>query len=134
MPAIPQSSNPPSGAARFVLDLAPIPCPRPRVSRWGTFYPKPYAIWKKAAMELLAASGLPKFTGPVRLWLDCLCTRPKTTKLALPRGDVDNYAKAVMDAMTSAGVWDDDGQVEALHVSKRWAEPGADGRVSIFIA
>lgn len=34
------------------------------------------------------------------------------------RRDVDNYIKAVFDALTHAGVWHDDEQVVRLHVTK----------------
>ncbi len=35
---------------------------------------------------------------------------------AANRGDADNYAKGVKDAMTKAGVWDDDRHVTSLTV------------------
>lgn len=38
--------------------------------------------------------------------------------------DVDKLARAVLDAITSAGVWRDDSLVVDLHVSKRLAEIG----------
>ena len=37
---------------------------------------------------------------------------------------MDNLAKSVMDALTSAGIWTDDALVETLVVRKRWAVPG----------
>ena len=39
--------------------------------------------------------------------------------------DVDNLAKAVMDAMNNTGIWEDDSQVAVLEVSKTYSEePG----------
>lgn len=38
-----------------------------------------------------------------------------------PRPDCDNYAKAILDAMTTVGAWQDDSQVVQLNVSKRYA-------------
>ena len=35
-------------------------------------------------------------------------------------GDNDNLAKSVLDALTKAGVWQDDKQVDELHVVKRY--------------
>lgn len=37
------------------------------------------------------------------------------------KGDVDNLAKAVLDALTQIGLWRDDGQVVKLEVVKRYA-------------
>ncbi|TRC85834.1 RusA family crossover junction endodeoxyribonuclease [Mesorhizobium sp. WSM4310] len=42
-----------------------------------------------------------------------------------PRGDVDNLAMSVLDAMTSAGVWLDDSQVVELTCRKGYGS--ADG-------
>lgn len=49
------------------------------------------------------------------------------------RNDADNVAKACLDACTRAGVWDDDGQVVALNVTKIRAAQGESPRVSILI-
>ncbi|EQB10397.1 hypothetical protein L284_17025 [Novosphingobium lindaniclasticum LE124] len=57
----------------------------------------------------------------------CEVAKPKTTKLAAPKPDVDNYAKGVLDAITKDGrFWSDDSQVVGLWVSKTWTE-GAPG-------
>ena len=38
--------------------------------------------------------------------------------------DADNLAKAVLDALTTVGVWRDDAQVAELVIVKRYANPG----------
>lgn len=43
----------------------------------------------------------------------------------IQRFDIDKLARAVLDALTSAGVWTDDDQVVDLHPTKHYAEPGA---------
>jgi Holliday junction resolvase RusA-like endonuclease len=40
------------------------------------------------------------------------------------KADVDNLAKAVMDAMTNAGAWKGDGRVCVLDARKRYVNPG----------
>lgn len=56
--------------------------------------------------------------------------KPKTTKLDLPNGDIDNYAKIVLDLL-SGFVWKDDVQVEFLTIRKGWA--ASEGGVHVFI-
>lgn len=56
--------------------------------------------------------------GPKRLWGTYKTTKP----------DLDNYAKELIDAMTSVGFWKDDAQVTDLKITKRYA-----GTASIFI-
>lgn len=67
-----------------------------------------------------------KFTGPVSVYVVHAVERPKNTKLEFPAPDVDNYAKAVLDALTqSRVVWDDDTQVVSLVTRKTWTDvPG----------
>jgi Holliday junction resolvase RusA-like endonuclease len=112
------------------IDIDPIPCPRPRIVVRGRFptayYPKPYTEWKERAQDLIETALDAEVTAtyydvPLRLRIENVCVRPKTTKLAHPKPDVDNYAKSVMDALTKAGAWGDDCQVIELLVTKRWA-------------
>jgi Holliday junction resolvase RusA-like endonuclease len=123
----------PQGAPllRLTLAIDPLPCPRPRVRCAGKFahayYPASYKTWKEDAARHLenaaryAGAPVP-FEGPLVVAIVCHVARPKTTKLADPKPDVDNYAKSVLDAATQAGLWDDDSQVVSLSVTKRWAE------------
>ncbi|MBR0541447.1 MAG: RusA family crossover junction endodeoxyribonuclease [Clostridia bacterium] len=40
----------------------------------------------------------------------------------IKKPDVDNLAKAVMDAMNNTGIWEDDSQIACLYVSKIYSE------------
>jgi Holliday junction resolvase RusA-like endonuclease len=69
----------------------------------------------------------------VSVWLTFTFSRPKShmtkrgvkkTAPALPREDVDNLAKAVLDALT-CHAWHDDKQVAELHVSKSYGTAGS---------
>lgn len=79
-----------------------------------------------------------QFMGPLRLVLGFFMPRPKShlnrhgdVKPTAPswhesKPDLDNMAKAVMDAMTQLGIWRDDSQVVQLEISKVYgARPGA---------
>lgn len=78
----------------------------------------------KRAAELLPTFDEPLFTRPVFVaaYFDVL--KPKTTKLLTPRGDIDNYEKALYDALTKCGVWTDDTLVASHHNGKRFASRG----------
>ncbi len=77
-----------------------------------------------------------QLTGPVVVRLTFVMPRPKShyrtgrnahllkdSAPELPAGkpDVDKLARAVLDAIGSAGVWGDDSQVTNLHATKRYA-------------
>lgn len=47
------------------------------------------------------------------------------------RRDIDNYNKALFDALTHAGIWEDDSQVKRMLVE--WASQVPGGRVEITI-
>lgn len=55
---------------------------------------------------------------------------PKDPTHQYPRGDVDNYAKAALDAMQAAGIIEDDNDVVMLYVLKHYTED-VDGLVVI---
>ena len=100
----------------------------------SAYMPAPYKAWQKHAVEELKSwAPAAPFDYSIRLYVVFYVPRPKTTKLAAPRGDIDNYVKSFMDAMTQAEFWDDDDQVVYLEASKRWAEPGSPGRTEFTL-
>ena len=107
-------------------------------SKGWTYYPTKYKAWKKVMSELLppllTEAGLTQpLDNPVVVWSSFRVTRPKTTKLQHPRGDIDNYEKSLWDSLTDAKAWLDDCQVVASHSDKQWAEPGAKGHIEVAI-
>lgn len=128
----------------------PVPQPRHRVTRKGFAYlPQAHPVRKyRQAITLTAKNnGWPNGStaGPVRVDIDCFFSRPpshltaagtvkKTAKAWPGRADVDNLAKAVLDAITDSGaIWRDDDQVVSLTVSKTYAPPGLPARTLVTI-
>lgn len=116
-------------AGLFSLWIAgkPVPAGRPRVTRWGTYYPKSYTNWIKAASPAVEAMPVVPLKGNVALLVEVNCERPKKTDHTAPMGDVDNFAKGPMDLITKLGKsWLDDRQIVSLTVVKRWIEQGEE--------
>ncbi len=113
--------------------------PRPKAMRRGSFVHIYTPATAKAWKGLVASAAKPFLSpvpleGPLTLSLDFRFIRPKshfTTTGALTKSarrahttkpDADNLAKAVMDALTDAGLWKDDDQIVSLSVTKTYAE------------
>jgi len=70
------------------------------------------------------------FNLPVRVWVRFAVPRPKTSKLVQPKPDLDNYLKALLDALTRAGnVWEDDHLVADIQATKVWTDQPTGGTV-----
>lgn len=102
---------------RTVIPGEAVPWPRARINRTGKYYmPRAYITWRQeasAAMLHAAHSqhGLKEPTpDPIRLVVGVF-------RLTRRRADIDNFAKAVMDAGTGV-VWIDDSQVSRLVVDR----------------
>jgi Holliday junction resolvase RusA-like endonuclease len=123
----------------FVVLGEPKSQPRPKAMRRGNFVhiytPATAKAWKGAVASAAAPFLSPvPIEGPLSLSLDFRFARPKshyTSKGALTKGarlqhttkpDADNLAKAVMDALTDAGLWKDDTQIVQLSVTKSYAD------------
>jgi Holliday junction resolvase RusA-like endonuclease len=120
---------------KLKIDINPVPASRPRVSRFGTYYGPVYRKFKTAIAAILTSMAVSsKSFGDKRLNVnvECVVKKPKTSILDVPRGDVDNYAKGVLDAMNGV-LWDDDDQIVKLTVSKRFAEQNEEGHILLEV-
>lgn len=101
------------------------------MGRFGTYYPAKYKSWKKSAESIIATQCKTRFNGVVCVRCEFVFAVPKSySKKAraealengCPPGDIDNLQKALFDAMTGAGVWDDDKLVVEVTARKRYGE------------
>lgn len=78
-----------------------------------------------------------EYTDPIESFctvlVEQIVEKPKTSKKMFPRGDVDNYAKAPTDILTSKKFWMDDDLITGLYTSKRFAEAGEEPRTEVTI-
>jgi Holliday junction resolvase RusA-like endonuclease len=119
----------------FTIPGEPVPQPRPRVSTRGGFArayvpsSHPVHAYRKAVATMARAAGLTDTSEPLNVVIDAVFTRPtshlnksgvKPDAPRLPRPDVDNIAKAVLDALQD--VIGDDTCVSRLVVEKSYGE------------
>ncbi len=131
-------------AITFSVPGDPVPQPRPRVSTVGGFgrayVPKTHPVhaYRQAVALAARAAGLVQATAPVSVIVDAVFARPrshltksgvKASAPALPRPDVDNLGKAVLDALQE--VMGDDTCVGRLLVEKTW---GTEGRTTVRVS
>ena len=129
----------------FIVPGEPVAQPRHRVRRIGkrsmVYLPSKHPVHGYKAAIRAAFTGAvgewPTITGAVHLSVYLQFEMPKSwsdKKRKQLQGvkhtgkpDLDNVLKAVCDALTDCKVWQDDRQVAAIYMSKRWAEAGRTG-------
>ena len=120
-------------AITFTVPGDPVPQPRPRVSPRGGFArayvpaKHPVHAYRQAVALAARAAGLRNTGAPLNVVIDAVFARPKShlTKAGvrssapvLPRPDVDNLGKAVLDALQD--VMGDDSLVARIVVEKSY--------------
>ena len=105
------------------LAMRGMPSPRPIVTKFGTRMPQKYNDHKKLIQAKIR--GFKKFGNvPLEVELSFFFKRSKSykkNKYPVPKGDVDNYAKTVLDAIESV-LYENDTLIEKLTVSKKYAD------------
>lgn len=116
--------------------------PRPKAfsrgNRAGVYDPGTANEWKASVAEAMKSHHGMSYNQPVSVSIVLFLPRPKGhfgakgLKVSAPRNhtgkpDLDNAAKAILDAMTDFQFWKDDSIVCSLIISKMWTEgsPGA---------
>lgn len=130
-------------AITFTVPGNPVPQPRARITTRGKFAhaytPKAHPVHDYRTQLAVAArlAGLTPTGEPLDVVIDAVFERPKSHLLKkgvkasapkLPRPDVDNVAKAVLDSLQD--VMGDDSLVARLVVEKSW---GAEARTTVRI-
>jgi Holliday junction resolvase RusA-like endonuclease len=131
-------------ALTFTVPGEPVPQPRPRVSTRGGFArayvpaKHPVHAYRAAIANAARAAGAGVHGEPVGVLIDLVWERPKShirksgvkpDAPQYPRCDVDNAAKAVLDALNGVA-WEDDSQVCSLTVAKHY---GTEARTVVQI-
>lgn len=117
----------------FEVPGVPVPQSRPRVSRYGTYYPPKVKAYREyvSAIAKAAMRGREPMQGALEMSCVFFFTPPKNTpKKALSamygtyyigKKDTDNLVKGVADALIGI-CYVDDSQIVVLHASKVYAD------------
>ena len=131
-------------ALTFTVPGEPVPQPRPRVSTRGGFArayvpaKHPVHAYRDAVAAAAQAAGAGVHGEPVSVVIDFVWERPKSHMRksgikpdapVLPRADLDNTTKAVLDSLNGVA-WEDDSQVQRLVVEKSY---GPEARTTVRI-
>ena len=131
-------------AVSFTVAGQPVPQPRPRVSTAGGFArayvpgKHPVHAYREAIAAAARAAGLTTTGEVLNVVIDAVFERPKSHMRKagvkpdapkLPRPDVDNIAKAVLDALQD--VMGDDSLVGRLVVEKSY---GQEARTTVRVS
>lgn len=108
---------------KWKFPVEPVPASRPRVSKWGSYYVGKYKDFRSTAKPIMkdVVGDWEPTNKPLCVWLSVFPQKPKTSKLAYPRPDIDNYVKAIFD-MCNGLVWKDDNQIIFLETKKAWSK------------
>ncbi len=115
----------------ITIKINPVPASRPRVTRWSTYYGKKYTAFRREIKSLIPKMDLVR--GAVMATQIFYVQMPKgwseKKKLELDgqwcnnNADIDNYEKALFDALNGRA-YHDDSQAVASNSAKFWAREG----------
>ena len=121
--------------AEWVFPISPVAASRPRVSRHGAYFAGPYKVFRNECIDVIEFVLGPNFKPyeqPIKVDVELFIRRPKTTKLIMPRADIDNFLKAVFDSLNKK-LWIDDNIIQSVYATKQWAEVGEEGYFTVGV-
>jgi len=125
---------------QLFVDGIPKAQPRPRLANNGkVFNPKSTDAWKEEIKAAFLMCRRETITIPVFLKVVFYLPTPKACKKFgevvrhFAKPDLDNLLKAVMDAITSVRIWEDDALVFKIE-SEKWYSPDKTGAQFIIEA
>ena len=124
---------------KYILKITPKPTPRPRVGKFGAYYPKAYQKHKDMMHYLVNDLKIPpkKYNELVVVFYLPFLTKMKKEEripnsYCMFRGDLDNYLKCLLDALQSCEVIEDDRQFCKITMEKRFATD-KDGYIKFLL-
>jgi Holliday junction resolvase RusA-like endonuclease len=112
---------------RSTIYIEPVPASRPRVTRFGTYFPKKYAGYRKELGDLLDSYALTPSEDLLYVKLDFYVQIPKSWsnkkkresegKYCWNNADIDNYVKGFLDS-AEGRYFKNDRQVVILRARK----------------
>lgn len=112
----------------FEIDIHPMPAPRPRLGKHGTYNPTKYTKYKTSCVWLIKALRIPKgdySAVDIIAYLPYPKSTAKKNRIegALHRYkvDIDNILKGCLDVLQDAGVIKDDRQISDVSAKKRFS-------------
>ena len=123
--------------ADWIFPINPTAASRPRVSFKGghAYFTGPYKRFREEMTSLVPTviGDHSPYMGDVSVTVEFMAKRPKTTKLSAPRGDIDNYLKALFDSLNGQA-FEDDKQIVICHARKSWTSDNSeDGYIKVSI-
>lgn len=106
----------------MIVQIEPVACPRPRVTRSGrVYYPKKYQDWIKSMKKTLESLEIPE--GAIHIEVTFIFHRPRRfsryggREIHAKRPDLDNCVKSLLDALPLG----DDCRVASIQARKYYA-------------
>ena len=128
------------------LPLQPVACPRPRVAKFGTYYPKTYSQYLKRAYAYIESVYEDKIgllqDEPLKIACTFVFNRPdymqakKYPASRIPhtkRPDVDNLVKGINDILQATGIIKDDSRIYNLTCKKYYSAKEEGPSINIEI-
>jgi Holliday junction resolvase RusA-like endonuclease len=114
----------------FTVPGEPFSKQRPRVTRNGTYTPKPTVLAERRVREAFRDAGLATMATEA---IQAFSLRVVSYRYERYGRDADNLAKTVMDALNHL-VWADDSQVENLVQTTIWVDDRSEAQTVVEIA